>query len=231
MATDDRGDSTNSNEQATSGLTAESVTALVNEVVNKAISARNKDVDKKFQATMTELMSKFEEKLKAVTPAPVSNPDEPKVEDSPVYKGMQKKFAELQEKFEQSEREKAEERNKARDIAMRQRVADELVKAGVDPSRTRHALALLVDSEKRVKYDDDGEIVFRDLDNQELDFATGLRSWAKSEDAKVFMPARGSTGSGDRRPASRKPASNNGSASLEDEIGESLLGALKDAGF
>lgn len=227
---DDRGDSTK-NEQATSGLTAESVAALVNDVVNKAISARNKDVDKKFQASLSEMMSKFEEKLKAVVPAPATTSDEPKVEDSPVYKGMQKKFAELQEKFEQSEREKAEERNKARDVTMRQRVADELVKAGVDPSRTRHALALLVDSEKRVKFDDDGEIVFRDLDNQELDFATGLRSWAKSEDAKVFMPARGATGSGDRRPANRKPASNSGSASLEDEIGESLLGALKDAGF
>jgi hypothetical protein len=230
--TDDQGNSSQT-EQATSGLTAEQleqITSVVSNIVNKAISSRNKEVEKKFQTTASEIEAKLEQKLSTLSTPAAATSNEPKIEDNPLYKGMLKKYSELQERFEQSEKEKTAERNAARDVRLRQQVADELVKAGVDPSRTRHALALLVDSEKRVKYDDDGEIIFRDLDNQEIDFSTGIRSWTKSDDAKVFMPARGATGSGDRRPVERKTNSNNGNSSIE-EVGMNLLSVLKDEGF
>jgi hypothetical protein len=230
MSDDNAHGDTTTNVQATSGLTADQVVEIVTDVVNKAISNRNKQVESKFEKSLTELKSMFEQKLTAATAAPVVASNEPKVEDSPIYKGMLKQYEEIKSRLDQSEKEKAAEREAARDLKMRQRVADELVKAGVDPSRTKHALALLVDSEKRVRFDEDGEMIFRDTDNQDVDFSTGLRSWSKSDDAKVFMPARGATGSGDRRPAERRNASNSGSNSIE-EVGNSLLNVLKDVGF
>lgn len=228
---DNEHDSSVNNEQGTSDLTAEKVAQIAAEVVNKAISARNKEVEKKFQSygasIKDELKALLDERFTSAAKSEKSSTsDEAKLEDSPVYKGMQKKLAELEERARLAdEREKAAN-EKAKDVALRQRVNDALVKSGLDANRTRHAMALIVDAEHRVSYDEDGEIVFKDLDGQYVDFETGIKSWSKSDDAKVFMPARGATGSGGSRTQERKRGANSGDSNAVEEVGNSLLKVL-----
>lgn len=209
--------------------TLEEVTTAVSEMINKAITSRSKATDKAAETKMSAFLEAFEKKMEerfsSLSNPSQSSSNESKFEDHPMYKGMQKKFQEMQERLDRSEKEKAEERDKARDVSLRQRVTEELSKAGIDSSRTRHALALLVDAEKRVSYDDDGELLFRDLDNQEYDLSTGLRSWSKSEDAKVYLPARGVTGSGDRKSASRQTS--NGKGISEEDASFALFDLVK----
>lgn len=206
--------------------TLDQVTDAVSEMINKAITNRNKQVESKMDKMLSDLTAKFEERLKASAPTPSSSA-EPKVEDAPAYKGLQKQLSDMQQKLEAAERAKRSETLRAKDKDLRQRLSDELVKAGVDPSRVRHAVGLLVDSDKRVRYVDDetDDVVFSDDDNQEVDFKTGLRSWLKSDDAKIYMSARGTTGSGDRR--SPEKTSKNGTSATSNV--EDVMMGLYDA--
>ena len=64
------------------------------------------------------------------------------------------------------------------------------MKAGIGEKRIKHAMALLVDGEKRVKWDEDGErLVFRDDTSGEIEFNAGIAGWLRSEDAKFYLPA------------------------------------------
>lgn len=176
-----------------------------NEMLNRAITARLSSVEKKLGAQVSEavnsLFPKLEElvQTKFTQTAPPSQ-GEPKLEESPLVKGLQKQLAELQEQNKRSQAERDTERQRARDVALRQRLTEELGKHGIDSRYVRQAIGFLVDAEKRVRWaDDDGEsLVFRDADGSELDLSTGLRSWAKTDDAKIYMPPRGVAGSGDR---------------------------------
>lgn len=210
--------------------TIEEVTEAVSELVNKAITNRNKAFEGKMTGMLSELTAKFEERMKAqAAPAPSSSGPESKVEDTPVFKGLQKQLADMQQKLEATEREKRAERAKGRDKDLRQRLSDELTKAGVDPARVRHAVGFLVDSDKRVRYvdEDTDEVVFTDEDNQEVDFRTGLRNWMKSDDSKIYQSARGTTGTGDRRP--QEKTSRNGSSNVNQAQAaeDAMLGLLE----
>lgn len=213
--------------------TLDEIVGVVSEMVNKAITSRNKQVESKVDKLFNDFSAKFEERLsKLPTDKPQSSGTEPRIEETPVYKGLQKQLSDLQHKLETAENEKRAERSKARDKDLRQKLGDELVKSGIDPTRVRHAVGLLVDADKRIRYvdEDSDEVVFKDSDDQEVDFRTGLKNWVKSDDAKIYMPARGATGSGDRRPAERKGASSQSNNALE-EVGMSLLNVLKNEGF
>lgn len=221
--------------------TLDEITDATSEMINKALTNRNKQVEAKVEKAIAELQKSFEEKLSALLDASKKAPEPaaddkpangkapanaaPKVEENPVVKELQAKLATMQKQLETTEREKRAERDRARDKDLRQKLSDELVKSGVDPTRVRHAVGLLVDADKRVRYvDDTDEIVFvKDEDGEEVDLRAGLKSWAKSEDAKIYMPARGTTGSGDR--ASSKQKNQNGANPVE-ELGNALLDAF-----
>jgi hypothetical protein len=57
-------------------------------------------------------------------------------------------------------------------------------------------MAILLDADKAVGYEED-EIVFR-TEEGATDLASGLKAWAKTEDAKFFLPAKGASGSGSK---------------------------------
>lgn len=201
----------------------------VSELVNRAITARFASFEKKVGNQVSEavagLFPKFEELIAQKVPSQGPAPSaEPKLDDSPLVKGLQKQLAELQEQNRKSREERDVERQRARDVALRQRLTEELSKHGIDSRYARQAIGFLVDAEKRVRWaDDEGEsLVFRDADGSELDLQTGLRSWAKTDDAKIYMPPRGVSGSGDRGGgASPKPI--NGQGIKRGDIGRALL--------
>lgn len=177
--------------------------------LNAAITARFKAFDKKIEelftkgseTILTKVAETIDQRFESLKQPADKKPDAPgSIDDHPVVKGLQKQLDELRKANEQSKAEAAAERAKMRETKLRQRLTDELTSHGIDPARAKHAVGFLIDVEKRVRYsgDDDDTIVFRDADGQDLDLGTGLKGWAKSEDAKIYMAPRGTQGSGDR---------------------------------
>jgi hypothetical protein len=184
------------------------------EEFNAAFTKRAKDLETKFSkmlndtvgsvgTKLTEFTSSIDEKLSALKPVDANTQQQqqqgPKLEDSPLVKGMQKKITELEESTRiANERATAEER-KVRDADLRQRALAALEANGfTDAGRARKALTLLI-AEGRIHYGEDGtDIVFRGDDNDEVDLATGVKTYAKSDDAKIFLPPKGAQGAGSR---------------------------------
>ena len=96
--------------------------------------------------------------------------------------------------------------------------------------RARHALGVLVDAERRVRWADDGEsLLFRTETHDELELGAGLREWLKTEDAKLYLPPRGAAGSGDRpgaQPPPRAPAGPPDRAAVAEGLRRVLLGQM-----
>lgn len=215
--------------------TLEEVTTAVSEMINKAITSRNKQVESKVEKMLVDLSTKMEEKFKLFEPKSedpaVKDKTDPKdtksaPEETAAMKALQKQLADVQSKLEATEKEKKAARDRARDKDLRQMLADELVKSGIDPARVKHAVGLLVDSEKSVRYvaDDTDDISFK-FDNEDVDLKTGIKNWLKSDDAKIYMPPRGTTGAGGNRTLERRPQQQ-GNNILE-ELGNSIAEAVR----
>ena len=156
---------------------------------------------KEIAASFTSEIASLKEELASLKAAPAKEAEKPSAHavDSPEFKGLQKQIAELKAENEKSRASQHAADARSRDIALRQKLGEELSKHGVDAARARHAVGYLVDANKQVRWSDDGETaVFRDADNQEIDLSTGLKSWVKSDDGKLYLPPRGASGSGDR---------------------------------
>lgn len=190
---------------------------VTEEQLNRAISARFGDFQKKLEKSIgeslaTTLTAKLDE-LKTSLAAPADGGTDSKeapkgadIENHPLVKGLQKQISDQKAATEQLKTERDAEKARAREQVLRTSLADSLTKGGVDPARVRQAVGILVDVEKRVRFagDDDDELVFKDVTG-DVDLATGLKSWIKSDDAKIFLPPRGTQGAGDRS-AGRPPS-------------------------
>ncbi len=184
---------------------------------NRGLTKRFKKFEKSLLGTIETVLNKRDEALlaKLASPAPVEAPKEKQAKkpneatgdgDDPRIAGLQQQIEELKADNARKDAIAASEREQRRGSALRQHLADALVKGGMDAARARHAIGFLADVEKRVKYaaDDADELVFVDGD-EELDLAAGLKAWLKSEDAKLYLPPRGAAGSGDRGAGSPRP--------------------------
>ncbi len=138
------------------------------------------------------------------------------------YKGIQKRLAETEGRLKAAD----EARRKTADLAMRQQLAELLVSAaGVDQKYTRQAVGHLVDVERRVRCGADGTPVFVDGIG-ELDLATGVKSWADSEEAKLYKPALGVRGSGGAPVGGARPLAQGTQPPTKAELGRALAEAL-----
>ena len=205
---------------------------VTEEQLNRAITARLNDFNKRQEKTLGELFGSFQQKLveqlEASKPAPAPIKEDPKIEESPLVKGMNKQLAEMKAKLEAAEQEKSAERARARELSMRQRVSEELMRNGIDSARAKAALALLVSEEKRVRLSDsDDELSFKDVDGTEVDLATGIRSWSKSEDAKIFLPAKNPIGSGSRQGGATAPVGPHGRVN-KDALAQDILEKIRE---
>ncbi len=182
---------------------------VTEEQLNRAISARladyGKKVEKSIEAAVGGIGAKLDE-LKSSLPSlgggGTDSKDPPRggdIENHPLVKGLQKQIADQKAATEQLKAERDAEKAAARDGKLRQKLTDALTKGGVDPRYVRKAVGDLVDVEKRVRFSDDegDDLVFRDATG-DLDLETGLKGWFKSDDAKIYLPPRGTQGSGDR---------------------------------
>lgn len=209
--------------------------------LNQAITNRLKPFEKKVEelfaksgdamlAKMSEVIDQRFEAMKAPSDKKTDAGSQ-NIEEHPLFKGMQRQFEELKKAHEEAKAEAEAERAKTREAKLRDRLANELTNHGIDPARTRHAVGFLIDAERRVRWseDDDNTIVFRDSDGHDLDFATGLKAWAKSEDAKIYMAPRGTQGSGDRGVTNPRVA-NPEQAAKPGAIGNYIIGLANGGG-
>jgi hypothetical protein len=210
---------------------------VTEEQLNKAITGRLKSFEKKLDDSLKSINEAYKAQLETLsTTTQQTAPKEPKstTGESPEFAGMKKRFAELEARSKKLEEERDAERNSAKDSKLRQKLGEELSTYGIPANAIRHAVGFLTDADRRVSYDDNGDIVFKDSDGTQVDLTTGLRSWVQTEDAKLYLPARGSSGTGGRQtkgaPATRKAAKGTepteSLSAQREELGEALFGFL-----
>jgi hypothetical protein len=214
---------------------------ITSEELNKAVTARlqafEKSFDKKHKETLSEalkglvgeidgLVSTKLETMVAAKSTDGKDKGKSGVEDNPMVLGLKKELADLRTKAEQAEKRAAAEEARAKDIELRRKLGDELGKHGVDSSRAKMAVGFLIDSDKRARYSDEGEILFRDEEGNDLELAAGVKAWIRSEDAKIYLPPKGMHGSGER-PSSGKPKVGADGKMSRAQLGEALLQKMK----
>lgn len=191
---------------------AETPKYITEEHLEKTLASRFKSVEQRVEKTIAQTFETFSGKLKtdleSIFPKPEPKPESKKDHaENPELKKLEDRIASLTQQAETARAERDTERVKARDATLRQKLGERLATSGIDGVRARHAVGVLVDSERRVRWSEDGEtILFRTPDGDELDLEPGVRAWLKTDDAKLYLPPRGSQGSGDR-PGSGSPPS------------------------
>jgi hypothetical protein len=191
---------------------------VTEEQLQTALTARFRAFEQKLDKALTDGLgsvgTKLRDELAALLPKPEPTPEAEgnrverngESEPTPELRKLQDQIAQLTKQAEDARSERDAERARARDSLLRQRVTDALSGVGIEGVRARHALGLLVDAERRVRWADDGaSILFRTDSHDELELGPGVREWLKTEDAKLYLPARGALGSGDRPGAQPPP--------------------------
>lgn len=203
------------------------------EDLNRAITARLKDFEKKLEKQSSELStsitSKMEEMLTALKPPA---PPDPKGQvpvnplDHPEVRGMKRQLQVLEEQALQLKAERDAEHARNRESTLRNKLREELSRSEVDAKRLQHAVGILVDAEKRVRWSGDGDsIVFVDSDGSELDLSSGVKSWVRSDEGKLFLPPRGTSGTGGRAPGGKGNIQNGvDRGSVAGRLSEIILG-------
>lgn len=183
---------------------------VTEEQLNRAITARFKTFEKSLDGKFGEFKTGFEsfqasitEALKPKQEPPKEQPKDkgapPPVTETPEFIETQKQLKALQAKYDAAEKKAAESETKRRDTLLRQTVDETLAKAGVDSARIKHARGFLVDAMKSVRFSEDGEyVVMLDSEGNESELSAGIKAFLKSDDGKIYLPPRGTAGSGER---------------------------------
>lgn len=211
MAEDDKTEET---ENTTKYMTAEEA--------NKFYTAREKRLEERMGKMLEDRMAKVLEQIKptAEAPKPTGGPaDEVKAQMAEMQNRLKAAEAEREREKQAREQERAERMRSEERAAL----ADALRSAGVGDKQVKPAVAMLFTEEGRVKRDDTGAIKFRvQKDGYEdlVDLETAVKEWVKTEEGKIFLPARQVGGSGTK--PSGVPG-HNGKGVSPDELKAQLL--------
>lgn len=196
---------------------------VTEEQLNKAITARFTDFAKKSEKSLADALGGFKKELAELLPKQpepgtqqTQQPDDKSIENHPLFKGMAKKLADLEDRARKAEELTAAERSRAKDLTLKQNVMEALASANVkDAVRARHAASFLI-REGLAKWNDAGDaLVFRDADG-DVDFATGFKGWLKSDDAKLYLPSPEPTAPGARAAAALRIPPGTQPANIDD---------------
>lgn len=226
------GDADPPDDQHGSGGAGGLTEAKVNELISKAIGSRFKAFEQKiaktFEAATDQILGKVTETLDARSKSH-EPPDGKSGDKDPIIAGMQKQIDTMKKQLEDSKAESAAIKERERATALRSRVSELLAKHEIEGVRAQHAAGYLIDAAKLIRYEDD-EPVFMDRDGA-VDLETGLAEWAKGEEAKLYLPPRGASGSGTPPVVGRRKQADNGAAPpSKAEIGQALMSVLQNPG-
>jgi hypothetical protein len=191
-------------------------------VLNSAMTARFKTFEKQLHESLGKTIGEqLQAHLKAAPPKEEAPDEEPeggkgkkgknaaRVDDVQINT-LQQQLAEMNRRLEAADRAANEERMKNRTSSLRTKLAEELARIGVvDANAQRIAIGHLIDAKHAVKFDDEGgdenKIVFSQDDGGVVNLDVGLRTWAKTSEAKFFLPATNAKGAGSRPGGSPLP--------------------------
>lgn len=191
---------------------AEAAKALTSEEMNRAITARLREYQKKSEAGFAKLLDDFAGKLKEQLTPPQAAPATPaaapdKTGADPEKEALLAELAAMRSEVTSIKSQATKLANEAKaekqaraDLKMRNQVSEHLASIGITGARAKHALGFLVDVTKVVTLSESGEPQFFDVDSDEpLSLEQGIKKWSQSEDAKIYLPPRGAAGSGSER--------------------------------
>ncbi len=207
------------------------VREIVNGTVNGVVAALKKSSDAQRTKDQEALGKLLEEKLSALKPQdPPGDGDGGKKNkgESVELATLRKQQADTTKQLEDIRKERDAERAKSRAAQKRSNVGEALSKHGIEGMRFRGAYAM-IQERIRNREDNSDELVFVDDSGAEVDLDVGLASWAKTDEAKMFLPPIGASGSGARRAptASGKPPEKK-DVTYED-VGNAVLGMLSSS--
>lgn len=177
-------------------LTLEAVTELVTKTVNAAITGREKRFTETLGKTLEERFAKFAEALPKPAPAdPNAEPADGKGKVDPETLKLRQQMDALTKKLEQSEKTAAEQTAKARAEKTRSSLTAALGKVVRPEAVPRLLKAFAAD----VTYDEaTGDPVLPIGDGEFADIEAAIDTWAKSDEARAFIPAPNAGGAGSR---------------------------------
>lgn len=195
---------------------------VTEEQLNKAITARFGEFTKKSGAVLDDRFSAFEKKLGEMLPKPqepgAPPADDKSIENHPVFKGMAKKLADLEERARVAEESTTAEKKRTKDLSLRQHLGEALAKANVkDPVRAKHAVSFLV-REGLAKWNETGDALVFAGDDGDVDFDTGFKGWLKSDDAKIYLSSPDQAAPFGRQPPPQRIAPQGGPPSNVDDL-------------
>jgi hypothetical protein len=138
------------------------------------------------------------------------------------------------QKLTAEEKARADERESRARAEERQVLADELRKANIPDARIKGAVAYLTHDVKAIRRNSDGAIVWpvkRDYGDEDVNVATGVAEWLKTEEGKAYLPPVEASGSGNRggRGAVPKAGEKMTDAQAKVMLGQAMAAAGGDA--
>lgn len=128
----------------------------------------------------------------------------------------------------------AKSEKRRQEIELNSRVKDSLVEGHILPDTTDAVMALLIDRQKRIQFNSDGELVWIDIDGTEYtDVEEKISEWCKSSNAERFRSGEVKKGSGGKKPTNEKPSQEKQVFKNKDEIftyvGKQFLGGTRSS--
>ena len=214
---------------------------FITKAIAEALKANNTELDKKFTTAdqtgkivkqsleglnlaeqITTAVTEATKDFKKTDPDPdggKKKPGETSFEDSAAYKKLQEQLQQQEQKLREREQEATDAKLRERELGMTGSLRDALAEAGI--AADRHTMALpylrtlkLADGKPVLTFKDDGTPTWRRQGNGYIDDVSikdGIAEWAKTDAAKVYIPASdkggtGGSGGGTPRPGDRGDA-------------------------
>lgn len=192
-------------------ISDELVDAVVQKVsvqLQKALTSRDAQADKKREADQASFKKMIEEAISSRgggggNDLPLDNvgggKGKDKDKDNVALQSLQKRLDEMAQRAEAFEQKASAERSQRRQVGLVQSVTQALGTLGITGERADAARDSLL-YRNRITFADDesDEIIFRDDAGMATELALGLRQWAKTQSAQIFLPPTGVNGSGSR---------------------------------
>jgi hypothetical protein len=175
------------------------------EEFNRAFSSMKKTLERQYEQRFTKLIedrfaqSQPPQSMQATgnqEPGNTNptNPNPPiRVEDSPAYRESRRELEELKKGLASVQAERDAERQKGLALTKRNLVQERLQAAGITGAALKLATNEVLAS---TSYDEESQQYVYGTGAEALPFDSGVKTWLKSDEAKVLMPARGVAGSG-----------------------------------
>lgn len=182
------------------------VQKLVADAVNQAVTGAVNRVTKEHKAEIKALTDTVAELSKPKeTPAPTV--DDGGKKPDPATVALERKIADLEKRAKEADDKVAAAEKRARDDGAKTALRTALGTA-VRPDAVDVITDLLFDARKRVSFDETGRPLFQLDEDTLLPLGDGVKSWLKSDEAKLFLPAPGAggdTGRGGSAPRVQSP--------------------------